>query len=396
MRERWLLDEDVAFLNHGSFGACPEHVLDAQRQLRDRMEREPVRFFVRDLEGLIAEARAKVGAFVGASPEDFGFVRNATAGVNAVLRSLSFAPGDEILVTDHGYNACTNVARFVAERSGATVVTARIPFPLASEDEAIDAILASVTERTKLALLDHVTSPTGLVLPIEALVDELHRRHVDALIDGAHAPGMLPLDIEAIGAAYYTANFHKWVCAPKGAAMLWVRPDRQDAIHPAVISHGLNSARARKPFLEELDWQGTDDPTPPLCVPVALDYLASLVEGGWPSIRAQNRDKVLEGRSILCAALDVPPPTPDSMIGSLAAVPLPDSDGAPPLSALYADPLNIALADEERIQVPIVPWPAPGKRLVRISAYLYNTRQEYERLAAALLRHGPASGSPSR
>ena len=198
MRHHWLLDPEIRFLNHGSFGACPRAVLERQSELRARLEAEPVRFFVHELEDLLDEARSRVAEFVGARPEDLGFVRNATSGVNAVLRSLSLRPGDELLLTDHGYNACRNVAEFVAERAGARVVVASIPFPLASEDEVVDAVLAATTERTRVALLDHVTSPTGLVLPIATLVRALDERGVDTLVDGAHAPGMLALDLEAL------------------------------------------------------------------------------------------------------------------------------------------------------------------------------------------------------
>jgi isopenicillin-N epimerase len=384
LRAHWTLDPEVVFLNHGSFGACPRAVLDKQSELRARLEREPVQFFVHDLEGLQNAARQAVAAFVGARPDDLGFVRNATSGVNAVLRSLELAPGDELLTTDHAYHACRNALDFVARRAGARVVVAPIPFPLGAPDEALERILAAVTARTRLALIDHVTSPTGLVLPIAAIVEALDARGVDTLVDGAHAPGMLELDLNALGAAYYTANFHKWTCAPKGAAMLWVREDRQRDLHPAVISHGYDSPRPRKRFLEELDWTGTDDPTPALCVPEALRFVGSLVEGGWPAVRAHNRALARRGRDLLCAALGVEPPAPDAMIGALAAVPLPDGTPEPPTTALYADPLQRRLFDAHRIEVPIPPWPAPPKRLIRISAHLHNTEDEYRRLAEAL------------
>jgi len=383
VKERWTIDPGVTFLNHGSFGACPRAVLEAQSALRARLERDPMRFFLQDLEELTARARERVAAFVGARPEDLGFVRNATSGVNAVVRSLRFAPGDELLVTDHGYNACKNVCDFVAARDGAKVVVAKLPWPIASEDDVVEAIVGAVTERTRLALIDHVTSPTGLVLPIAEIVRRLDARGVDTLVDGAHAPGMLELDLNALGAAWYAANFHKWTCAPKGAAMLWARADKQAGLHPATISHGYNSRRDRARFLEEIDWTGTDDPTSWLCVPVAIDYLEQLV--GWPALRERNRALVLEGRDLLCDALGVQPPAPDSMIGSLAALVLPDApDAGPPASALYANPLQRALVERYQIQVPIPPWPAPPRRLVRISAYLYNDRAQYAYLAEAL------------
>lgn len=383
MRQHWTLDPAITFLNHGSFGACPREVLDHQSELRARMEREPVHFFVHQLEPLWNAAREQAAAFVGARPEDLAFVRNATAGVNAVLRSLRFAPGDQLLCTDHGYNACRNVLAFVAERWGAEVVVAELPFPLSDPSEVTRAIADAVTDRTRLALIDHVTSPTGLVLPIAEITEALSERGVRTLVDGAHAPGMLALDVEATGATWYTANFHKWTCAPKGAAMLWARPDAQEGLHPAVISHGYNSGRPRKRFLEEMDWTGTDDPTPALCVPKAIEVVGA-IGGGWDAIRERNRALVLHGRDLLAEALDVAAPAPDAMIGSLAALPLPDGDGAPPSSALYADPLQIALFERHRVEVPIPPWPHPPRRLVRISAHLHNEASDYGRLAAAL------------
>src|SRR5438445_7019259 len=239
----WTLDSAVAFLNHGSFGACPSPVLEAQQRLRERLERQPARFFVRDLEPLLADARSALAAFLGAAPEGLVFVPNATTGVNAVLRSLAVAPGDQLLVTDHAYNACRNALDFVAAAARAEVVVVPVPFPLASADAVVEAVVARATPRTRLALLDHVTSPTGLVYPIERLVRELAGRGIDALVDGAHAPGMVPLDLRALGAAYYTGNCHKWLCAPKGAAFLHVRSDRQTGVRPVVISHGPNTPR---------------------------------------------------------------------------------------------------------------------------------------------------------
>ena len=384
LRAHWNLDPDIAFLNHGSFGACPAPVLAEQARLRAQLEREPVRFFVHELLPLLDAARAEVAAFVGVDAEEFAFVRNATVGVNAVLRSLDLAGGDELLTTDHAYNACRNVLDHVAARTGARVVTASLPFPVSGPDEVVHAVMSAVTPRTRLALLDHVTSPTGLILPIAALVEELAGRGIDTLVDGAHAPGMLPLEVRALGAAYYAGNFHKWVCAPKGAGMLCVRRDRQADLHPAVISHGYNSRRPRSRFHEEFDWTGTDDPTPWLCVPTALEFMAGLVPGGWPEVRARNHALVIAGRRLLCEALEEPPPAPDQMIGSLASVKLPDGASAPVTSALYAEPLQLALVDRHHIEVPIPPWPAPPHRLIRISAQLYNDISQYERLATAL------------
>jgi isopenicillin-N epimerase len=235
----WPLDPAIIFLNHGSFGSCPRAVLEFQEGLRDRLERQPVQFLVRDLEPLLDEARAAVAQFLGARTENLVFVSSATEGVNTILRSLVFASGDELLVTDHEYNACRNSLEYVAARSGARVVVAPVAFPIQSDEQVVSAILDRVTPRTRLALIDHITSPTALVLPVNRLVQELAARGVDALIDGAHAPGMVPVDLEELGAAYYTGNCHKWLCAPKTSGVLYVRPDRQELIHPLSISHGF-------------------------------------------------------------------------------------------------------------------------------------------------------------
>jgi isopenicillin-N epimerase len=382
--ELWPLDRQVIFLNHGSFGACPTEVLRHQAALRAEMEAEPVRFLSRELDDRLDAARQTLATFIGADADDLAFVTNATSGVNAVLRSLTFGHGDELLTTNHAYNACRNAVEFVASRSGSDVVVAQVPFPIASPDEVVDAVMARVTPRTRLALLDHVTSPTALVLPIERLVRELAGRGVEVLVDGAHAPGMVPLDLAALGAAYYTGNCHKWVCAPKGSAFLWVRRDRQPDVRPLTISHGATAARAgRSRFRLEFDWTGTDDPTAWLTVPRAIDYLGSLLPGGWPALMSRNRALALEGRQLVSSAAGAPAPCPDEMVGSLASVILPDG----PTSEIgwrRPDSLQRRLFESWGIEVPVMSWPAAPRRLIRISAQLYNRRDHYRALADAV------------
>jgi isopenicillin-N epimerase len=305
--------------------------------------------------------------------------------VNAVVRSLDLAPGHELLALDQGYNACLNVLRHAAARSGARLVLAAVPFPLASEEEAVEAVLRAASPRTRLALVDHVASPTGLVLPVARIVRALEGRGVPVLVDGAHAPGMVPLDLASVGASYYAGNCHKWLCAPKGAGFLHVRRELQAAVRPAVISHGANSPRAdRSRFLVEFDWVGTTDPTAVLSIPAALRFMGSLLPGGWPEVMRRNRALALEARALLASALGAAPPAPDSMVGSLAALRLPDGTPAAPRSPLYQDALQDALLERFGIEVPVVPWPAPPRRLLRISAQLYNDLGDYQRLAAAL------------
>lgn len=380
----WTLDPAIDFLNHGSFGATPRAAQELQRELRARMERQPVQFF-RELEGLLDEARAKVAAFVNADPDDLAFVPNTTTGVNTVVRSLELEPGDELLTTDHAYNACRNALRW-HEGRGVRIAHARIPWPVEGPHQIIDAVMAGVSPRTKLVLLDHVTSPTGLVFPATELVRLLRERGVDTLVDGAHAPGMLPLDIRRIGAAYYVGNLHKWTCAPKGAAFLHVRRDRQAAVKPIAHGHGLNSSRIdRSPFRLQHDWTATTDPTAYLVAPFCIDFLGRLLPGGWPALLERNHALAVEGRKRLCKALGVAAPAPDFMLGSLAAVPLPDYRGeAPSKTGAYYHPLERALLEQHRIEVPIFFFPAPPRQLVRFAAQVYNSVEQVDRLAAAL------------
>jgi isopenicillin-N epimerase len=381
----WTLDPAVTFLNHGSFGATPTPVLEAQSRLRAAMEREPLRFLWRELEERLDRARGALARFVGAEAEDLAFVPNATTGVNAVLRSLRLAAGDELLVTDHEYNACRNALDAVAGAAGARVVVVQVPFPIDGPDRVVEDVLDAVTPRTRLALIDHVTSPTALVLPIERIAAGLAHRGVDTLVDGAHAPGMLPLRIPSIGAAYYTGNCHKWLCAPKGAALLWVRRDRQADVRPVVVSHGANAVRTdRSRFLIEFDWVGTDDPTPFLCVEDSIGFLEGLLPGGWPALAARNRALALAGRDLLCERLGIDPPCPDSMLGSMAAVPLPDRRPGERVRQAHIDPLQDVLWERFGIEVPVMPWPAPPRRVLRISMQAYNDLDDVRKLADAL------------
>ena len=389
----WRLDPAITFLNHGSYGACPEPVLAVQHALRERLEAEPVRFLGRELPERLDVAQHAVARFLGADPNGFAFVPNATTGINTVVQSLHFEPGDELLTDDHEYNATINALRAVAERDGARVVVARIPFPIERPQQAVDAILGAVTDRTRLAMVSHVTSSTALVLPIAAIVEALDRRGIDTLVDGAHAPGMVPVDVDGLGAAYWTGNGHKWLCGPKGTGMLWVRADRRDRIHPLVVSHGANAElEGRSRFRHEFDWGGTADPTGYLALPAAIDWMRDHAVpdgGGWPTVMAANHALAIEGRDDLVGALGIEAPAPDAMLGSMATLFI---DGVHGEAAARA--LNETLQLEDRIQVPVGPWPVraardadtPMRTTLRISAQRYNEPEDYERLAEALRR----------
>ncbi|MBD3348526.1 MAG: aminotransferase class V-fold PLP-dependent enzyme [Candidatus Eisenbacteria bacterium] len=382
----WPLDPDVVFLNHGSFGACPTKVLEAQQLLRKRLESGPVQFLLRDAQILLDSARESLAGFVDADAEDLVFVPNATTGVNTVLRSLDLEPGDELLTTNHEYNACRNALRFVAERSGARVVVAPVPFPITSPSVAIEAVLDRVTSRTRLALIDHVTSLTGMVMPIEELIGSLSEKGVDTLVDGAHAPGMLPLSIRDLAPAYYTGNCHKWLCAPKGAALLYVRRDLQAGIRPLTISHGANApVEDRSRFRMEFDWTGTHDPTPYLCVPEAMRFMGSLYPGGWPELMRRNRALALEARELLCGRLGVPPACPGGMIGTLASIPLAAGEYDFTTTALAFDPMDEILREEYGIEVPVMACPDGPGGILRIAAQAYNSIEQYQYLADAVL-----------
>jgi len=376
----WGLDANVIYLNHGSFGGCPQPVLAKQQQLRATMEAEPVQFFTH-LEPQLDTVREVLANFIGDQASHLCFLPNATTAVNTVLRSLKFSANDEILITNQGYNACGNAVKFAAEWAGARVVVAEIPFPLASSQGAIEAILAKVSSRTRLALIDHVTSPTALIFPIAEIVRALEEQGVEVLVDGAHSPGMLPLNLKAIGASYYTGNCHKWLCAPKGSAFLSVREDQQDKIRPLVISHGANRKdQSRSRFRLEFDWLGTVDPTPYLCIPEAIQFWSQLLPGGWEAARQRNHHLIVAARSRLLEYFGWSPPCPTDMIGTMTTLLLPPET----LPHQSASALQKELFAEFNIEVPVIEWFSPPQRLLRISAQLYNQSSDYQALALAL------------
>jgi isopenicillin-N epimerase len=392
----WLLDPGIVYLNHGSFGACPTPVLEAQRAWRDRIEREPVRFLARELAGHLDEARREVAEFLHADPDGLAFVPNATTGVSTVLGSVRFQPGDELLAGDHEYNATLNALRAAATRDGATVVIARVPFPISDPGEVVQAYLDAVTPRTRLALVSHVTSTTALVFPVATLVRELQARGVDALVDAAHAPGMVQVDVGGLGAAYWAGNGHKWLCGPKGSGMLVVREDVRASIRPLVVSHGANDPRTdRSRFRLGFDWVGTGDPSAYLALPAAIRFVGGLHEDGWRGLRSANAALARDARDRLCAALGVERPAPDTMLGAMASVPLP---GIAPTEEV-TDRLQAQLFEEDRIEVPLMVTPvraargggggpaAQAQALVRISAQQYNRPAEYAYLAERLAAH---------
>ncbi|MDA0667794.1 MAG: aminotransferase class V-fold PLP-dependent enzyme [Planctomycetota bacterium] len=381
-RRHWTLDPEVTFLNHGSYGACPARIQLKQQELRQEMEREPVRFMGHRT-SLLDHSRARLAEFLGAPMTDLAFVPNATHGVNAAIGAQRWQPGDEVLVTDHEYNACRNALDFSAERSGAIVVVVKLPFPLTDPQQVVEAMMAKVTKRTVFCLVDHITSPTALVLPVAEIIQAMRNKGIRTLVDGAHAPGQLPLNLEELGADYYTGNLHKWVCAPKGSAFLYVRPELQEEIHPVTISHGYNAGTEnRSRFLQEFDWTGTFDPTAWGSVAHVLDFMEDLVDGGWNAIMKRNHELTLSMRTMLAERFGTGLPAPDSMIGTMASLFIPSA--AMKTVEKRGTSIYTELQNQWGIQIPAIPLPDDLGTVVRFSVHIYNTESEYHRLAEAI------------
>jgi isopenicillin-N epimerase len=364
----------VAFLNHGSFGATPRVVFLAHEAWRRRLEAEPIELLGRQCPALLHGVREEVGGLLGMPSSDVGLVTNATEGVNAVLRSLELKRGDELLTTDHVYNAVRQAMRFVASRAGASVREVSVTLPVQSADDVFQQVMADVNERTKLVVIDHVTSPTALVFPVERIVEACADRGVDVLIDGAHAPGMLELNVESIGAAYYAGNLHKWVCAPKGSAFIWASRERQGGVHPAVVSHFWGQG-----FDLEFGWQGTRDIGAWLATIDALRFMESL---GWDKVRQHNHQMAVWAQQYLCDRWGVAPLSPldGSLLGSMATVPAPGKLATASKETVEA--LQQRLYDEFAVEAPLVPW--NGRVYIRAACQAYNTADDIARLADAI------------
>ena len=384
MSKHWRLNEKTVFLNHGSYGATPTIVLNEQKRWQLLLEKDPVKFFEDIAPKALIESRKAIANLVNCDYEDLALIENATSGVNIILRSLKFEEGDEIIVPNHAYQACRNTIDYVAEKSGAVVVTCDIPFPIQGNQIIIDNIMKCVTENTKLAMIDTVTSPTGLLMPFEELVGLLESKGVNVLLDAAHGIGMIPLDIEKIGASYTTSNCHKWLCAPKGSAFLHVRKDLQSLIHPLTISHGMTAPLGDSTrFRHEFDWTGTRDVSAWCALPFVIDEFSKLVGMNWNEIMTHNRKLVIKGRNIICEKLSIIPPCPENMISSIATIKI--SSKQVSITDLYEiDPLHEKLLEDYNIQVPVWSWPNPQGRYIRISAQIYNNEDEYKYLANIL------------
>jgi len=378
------LEPGHVYLNHGTVGVTPLVVMRARAAILDEIERHPARFMIRELMTLgmspppevprLRAAAERVGAFLGVEGDGVAFVDNATSAINAVLRSIELAPGDEILVHDQAYGGVVRAIAFIARERGATMTRFALPFPARTPEAFVAAVERAITPRTRLALLDHVGSETALVMPLAAMAAACRSRGVAVLVDGAHAPGAIDVDIAALGVDWYAANLHKWAFAPRSCGVLWAAPERRAGLHPGIISWGVTSGD----WLQEFDWTGTRDPSPWLAAPAALDFMHDVL--GVAAMREHNHDLAWQSAQRLCERWQRDWTTPESMVGGMVTVPLPERLGAG--DAANAQRLRDLLFERHAIEVPVI---ARGGALwARVSLQVYNDAEDVERLAAAI------------
>ncbi len=388
LARHWDLKESIVFLNHGSFGACPSPVQRKREDLLRWIESDPMEFMLSEYQPLLDSSLKTITEFVGAQPESVVYVENSTTGINTILRNLPIDLGDEILVTDQEYFSSANSLKIISRIRGATVRMVHLPFPVKSPEEIVNAFEEAVSNSTKYALVDHIVSSTGMIMPLKKIIDTLSRAGVKTIVDGAHGPGQVPLNLKELGCLAYVGNCHKWLCSPRSSASLYVHPDFQNGFLPLVISHLPDDLETGlSDFQVCFRWNGTPDPTPVLCVPESLKFMEELHRSGWAGIMKSNREKSLKARRILCFALGVKPPCPDSMVGSMAAIPL---EGYKPAAFTVShgiDPLQQWLKYEKGIVVPITDICNGARRMVRISAQQYNSIDQYRYLAEALVEY---------
>ncbi|HEY2505677.1 MAG TPA: aminotransferase class V-fold PLP-dependent enzyme [Streptosporangiaceae bacterium] len=369
-RSAWSLDPALAYLNHGGFGATPVRVLAEQQRWRHELERNPTVFLTRQLPDLLAGVRRQLATFLHADEDGLVFVANATAGTQTVISQAGLAPGDEVLATDHGYPAVLMQLRRAVEATGAALRLVPLPLPAGGAGELAAAVLAQLSGRTRLLVVDHVASCSGLVFPVEAIAAGCRERGVPVLVDGAHAAGMLPVDVGRIGADFWVGNLHKWVCAPKAAGVLYAAPRWRGGLQPLVASHGLAEG-----YQQAFDWTGTHDPTALLAVPAALDFFAA---AGWSAVRARNNVLAGQGAELVAARIGAAVPDVGGLAAAMRLVRLPE-----PLLPEDARALERRLYAEHGVVVPVTAH--SGSSWLRVSAQLYNTLRDYERLADALI-----------
>src|SRR5579859_143148 len=383
LRAQFLLDPDVAFLNHGSFGACPRPVFDRYQAWQRELEFRPIEFLGRRVRGLLAEARGRLADYLGTGHDDVVYVSNVTTALNIVARSLPLEPGDEVLTTNHEYGALNRTWTFVSEYRQTRVVVQKLPVPMSDPQEVVEAVWAGVTPRTKVLFISHITSPTAVTLPIEPLIARARAAGIWTVIDGAHAPGHIPLDLSAMGVDFYGGNCHKWLSAPKGAGFLYVRPELQHLIEPVVVSWGW---RPEDPsvsvYVDQIERQATHDPAAYLSVPAVIDFQA---EHDWPRVRLECHELVRLARQQMTRLTGVQPLVDDDprWFSQMGTLPLPPCDTAELKRRLY---------DEYHVEIPATRWGETP--CLRVSVQGYNTRADIERLIAAVAELLPQSRAP--
>jgi len=375
-RQFFQLDPDIHFLNHGSFGACPIPVFETYQNWQRRLERQPVLFLGREHDSLLKESRAALGMFFNADPDNLVYIPNATHSVNIIARSLHLQSGEEILTTDHEYGACDFTWQFICDKTDAQYIRQSILLPVRDESEIVEQFWSGVTERTRVIYLSHITSPTALRLPVEDICQRARQRGILTLIDGAHAPGQIQLDLSALDADFYTGNCHKWMMAPKGAAFLYARRDVQELIEPLVVSWGYGGAPGfgtGSRYLDLLQWTGTHDPSAYLTVPAAIDFMRA---HDWDSVRRDCHLLLAEALTDLYDLTGLEPPYPPDadFYVQMAITPLPSYADLPRWKA--------RLYDEFKVEIPLIEW--NGRKYARISIQAYNTRADVEALLAGL------------
>jgi len=381
----WLLDRNIVFLNHGSFGSCPVPVLQEQEKFKQKLESEPLRFFLREFEEELLNSRNSLADFVGCKGEDLVFVQNATAGVNTVLKSLDLDSESEILFTDQIYPACRNTILFLNHTKGVGFKEVNISLPVSSPQDIIDSVLNAISEKTSIALIDHISSLPGMVFPVKKITEELHKRNISVLIDGAHAPGMLPLNITDINPDFYTGNCHKWLCTPKGSAFLYVNKSFQNNIHPLVTSRiDYSDGKYKSDFQLEFSWQGTYDPSAVLSIPFALEFLNKLFPGGINGLMKRNKELVFKSAFMICDEFKIEMPYPYNMTGSIYGFPFFSDVNFTPYRVNLRSPVQETLFNDFNIEVIVSYWKKPPERLLRISAQAYNSFEQYEYLLSSL------------
>ena len=375
LHQYFLLDPEIHFLNHGSFGATPRPVFEAYQDWQRRLERQPVLFLGREYDALLKESRQALGAYLHADADDLACIPNATHGANIIARSLDLQPGDEILATDHEYGACDYTWEFVCDKAGAKYIHQPISLPVHGEGEVVEQFWQGVTPRTKAVYLSHITSPTALRLPVEAICQRARQAGILSIVDAAHAPGQLPVDLSALGADVYFGNCHKWMLAPKGAAFLYVRHDLQSIIEPFIVSWGSHptpETTTGSRFIDILQWTGTKDPAAALAVPAAIEFMH---EHHWEQVRVECHALLRSAVERVCNLADLPPlyPLDSDFYSQMAIAPLPPVDAALLKSRLY---------DEFKVELPITQY--LGRQFVRISIQGYNTQEDVDALVDAL------------